>query len=143
MLRPCLPSVLPTQCLRHPFVKSCIRHIRPQVSFLHSNIIPRPDKPLVPPPRRTPSIHQLNLTIADIPDIQTFLKRIGRDADKECEDKIRVQTPSPIVPNLQTWRELFKADGEMLKKKEIPARLRRYILMQTEKYRYVFLTDGV
>lgn len=27
----------------------------------------------------------------------------------------------------------------MLKKKEIPARLRRYILMQTEKYRYAFV----
>ena len=30
---------------------------------------------------------------------------------------------------------MFRADGIALKKKEIPPRLRRYILMQTEKYR--------
>ena len=90
MLRPTLPSVLPRPCLRQTCVTQCIRHIRPQVSFLHSNIIPRPDKLRVPPPRRTRSIRQCKLTVADIPDVQTFLKRIGRDADKECEDKIRV-----------------------------------------------------
>ena len=30
---------------------------------------------------------------------------------------------------------MFRADGRALKAKEIPPRLRRYILMQTEKYR--------
>lgn len=28
--------------------------------------------------------------IADIPDVKTFLERIGHDAAKECEDKIKV-----------------------------------------------------
>jgi len=31
------------------------------------------------------------LTAADIPDVKTFLARIGRDALKECEDKILVR----------------------------------------------------
>jgi hypothetical protein len=33
-----------------------------------------------------------SLILADIPDLQTFLTRIGRDAVKECEDKIKVIT---------------------------------------------------
>ena len=31
---------------------------------------------------------------------------------------------------------MFNATGESLRAKEIPPRLRRYILLQTEKYRY-------
>jgi len=30
------------------------------------------------------------LTAADMPNVKTFLERIGRDALKECEDKITV-----------------------------------------------------
>jgi hypothetical protein len=31
--------------------------------------------------------------VEDIPDVKTFLERIGRDAAKECEDKITVLSP--------------------------------------------------
>ena len=67
---------------------------------------PHSSSSLLPPHQHHPSTGQtqsassstyssratLMLTVADIPDVQTFLKRIGRDADKECEDKIRVHT---------------------------------------------------
>ena len=45
-------------------------------------------------------------------------------------------TYSEMIDSDQTWRALFKADGKSLKEKDIPVRLRRYILLQTEKYRY-------
>jgi hypothetical protein len=32
------------------------------------------------------------LTLADIPDVKTFLERIGRNSAKECEDKIKVSS---------------------------------------------------
>jgi hypothetical protein len=35
--------------------------------------------------------------LADIPNYKTFLERIGRDAAKECEDKIKVIVSSGSV----------------------------------------------
>ena len=50
-------------------------------------------------------------------------------------------TYSEVVNPDQTWRALFKADGKSLKENDIPVRLRRYILLQTEKYRYAQFTS--
>ena len=63
----------------------------------HSSSSLLPPQQHHPPTRQTQSaststysLLTIKLIVADIPDVQTFLKRIGRDAHKECEDKIRV-----------------------------------------------------
>ncbi|CDR44971.1 CYFA0S16e00628g1_1 [Cyberlindnera fabianii] len=58
----------------------------------------------------------------EIPDVKTFLTKIGRKCE-EHEDKFT------------EWKELFEADGHFLKEKGIDVNQRRYILSQAEKFR--------
>jgi hypothetical protein len=66
-----------------------------------------------PPPSRTD-------TAEDIPDVKTFLERIGRDAAKECEDKIPVCPPPPgkntylvvLGSVVQSERQVFEGEGD-------------------------------
>ncbi|CDO93176.1 unnamed protein product [Kluyveromyces dobzhanskii CBS 2104] len=58
-----------------------------------------------------------------IPDVATFLNRIGR----KCEEFAETYE--------NKWDNLFIWDGKMLKEKGIPIEQRRYILNQVEKLR--------
>jgi len=74
---------------------------------LHTSII----KPTTPPP-----------TTSSIPDITAFLTRIGRNAS--------------VHTSKLTWESLFNSTSAQLRAAGIePARLRRYIIWQRERYR--------
>ena len=89
MLRSCLPSTLQTQCLSQARMTRYLRFPFLQVSSLHAS---RPLKEVPETRRISSNMHEeLTLTTADIPDAGAFLKRIGRNAFKECEGKIRVR----------------------------------------------------
>jgi IGR protein motif len=133
-------STLSTQYLRQAAITQCIRSIHPQISLIHTDrsrlIGPRPN----PSPKRFLTYFK-RLTVADIPDVKTFLKRIGRGALKECEDKILVIPSLTHRAEEQHWSQLFHLNGRKMKEMEIPPRLRRYILFQINKYRYALPCD--
>lgn len=58
-----------------------------------------------------------------IPDVETFLKVIGRDCI-EFKDTYE-----------NKWDNLFQWDGPILKEKGVPIQQRRYILSQVENFR--------
>lgn len=58
-----------------------------------------------------------------IPDVETFLKKVGRDCI-EFKDTYE-----------NKWDNLFQWDGPILKEKGVPVPQRKYILSQVEKYR--------
>lgn len=58
---------------------------------------------------------------AEIPDVATFLKKIGRGCEEQAE-------------NFASWEEFMKADGYVMKGKGIDVRTRRYILNWKEKF---------
>lgn len=90
MFRPRLVSALPVQCLRQVAIPRDSRYLLRQVASIHTILNNKENvKQRIPPPRRI-SFSLPKLTTADIPNIKTFLERIGRDATKECEDKIKV-----------------------------------------------------
>ena len=90
MFRSRLPSAFPgTHCLRQRTLPQSTRYPYLQASFLHADPLLQERRKTIPPPRRTILIHS-RLTKADIPNVKAFLERIGRDAAKECEDKIKV-----------------------------------------------------
>jgi hypothetical protein len=59
---------------------------------------------------------------AEIPDVQTFMKKIGRDA-------------SETTDHFESWEHFMTASSEYMKEKGIDTRLRRYIISQREKFR--------
>ncbi|CAR27313.1 hypothetical protein ZYGR_0I05870 [Zygosaccharomyces rouxii] len=69
------------------------------------------------PAKRIPSPTQ------EIPDVQTFLNRIGRKCD-ELTDTFE-----------NNWENLFTWSGQALKDKGVPVQQRRYILHQVERMR--------
>ncbi|KAH8104581.1 IGR protein motif-domain-containing protein [Cristinia sonorae] len=84
-----------------------------------ANLVPRHCRTLVnhaasrpiPPPRGT------------IDSPVAFLKAIGRSAE----------TKLPAVP--ESWEELWKLNGQVLKKAGVAVKDRRYIMWSMEKYR--------
>ncbi|CCX10165.1 IGR protein motif-domain-containing protein [Pyronema domesticum] len=73
--------------------------------------------PIPPPPAKT----------AEVPDVPTFLTKIGRDCQSHAA-------------KIESWEHLFSATSAQLKTLGIePARTRRYIIRWRETYR---LNDG-
>jgi len=61
-----------------------------------------------------------------VPDIPTFLQKIGRDCPQHA-------------PKFQTWEQLFDLSSDQLKTLGVePARTRRYIIRWREKYRFTW-----
>lgn len=61
---------------------------------------------------------------ADIPDVQAFLNKIGRDTAQYGES---------VYEN--DWKKLFSYKGKHLKAKNVPVQTRRYILKHLEYFR--------
>jgi hypothetical protein len=122
MLRPLLPSRIPSllspQCIRQTLITKPIRFVATQTACLHldrSLLKPRPI-PSPSSPARPPASTDIS---EDIPDVKTFLERIGRDAAKECEDKITVLALRGQNANavdlgsvVQSEWQVFKGEGD-------------------------------
>lgn len=73
------------------------------------------------PPRRKRPVPE---PTTDIPDVQTFLNKIGRDTAQYGES---------IYEN--DWNKLFSYNGKQLKKLNVPIPARKYILRHVEYFR--------
>ncbi|SCV02847.1 LAMI_0H03466g1_1 [Lachancea mirantina] len=72
---------------------------------------------------KTSFVNRVPPVSSAIPDVNTFLKTIGRKCDEFSE----------LYEN--QWESLFKWDSATLKRKGIPTQQRKYILSQVEKFR--------
>lgn len=59
---------------------------------------------------------------SEVPDVETFMKKIGRDAHETVE-------------HFESWDHFMEASSEYMKEKGIDTRLRRYIIAQRHKFR--------